>query len=181
MVRPGPLVGHCSGASTLDVLAPHERFSMHPLISIADPAASNFEGAACAVAGSTPRAVATATALAALLGMTPVQVPESARPLYHAAATLASNYFVTLEAAATMLAANTGLGREHLVPLVRSTLENWARLGAARALTGPVARGDEATVERQRAAIVASAPELVPLWDALTDATRRLAARSTDR
>jgi predicted short-subunit dehydrogenase-like oxidoreductase (DUF2520 family) len=66
------------------------------------------------------------------------------------------------------------------VPLVRATVDNWAG-GGSRALTGPIARGDEDTVERQRTAVVTAAPELLPLWDALTDATRALAQASAER
>ena len=58
---------------------------------------------------------------------------------------------------------------------MRASVENWGRSGAERALTGPVARGDEATIERQRAAIEARAGDLLPLFDALVDATRALA------
>lgn len=61
---------------------------------------------------------------------------------------------------------------------MRATVDNWASAGA-RALTGPIARGDEETVARQRAAIGSSAPALLPLWDALTAGTRAVAARST--
>jgi predicted short-subunit dehydrogenase-like oxidoreductase (DUF2520 family) len=61
---------------------------------------------------------------------------------------------------------------------VRRTVEHWAALGPERALTGPIARGDTATVARQRRAVAARAPELLPLWDALSDATARLAGRA---
>jgi predicted short-subunit dehydrogenase-like oxidoreductase (DUF2520 family) len=64
------------------------------------------------------------------------------------------------------------------VPLVRATVDNWADTGR-RALTGPIARGDEETVERQRAAVVSAAPELLPLWDALTARTRSLVGPPT--
>ena len=76
------------------------------------------------------------------------------------------------------LAATAGAGRELLVPLVRAAVENWAAHGPERALTGPVARGDESTVARQRAAVAERTPDLLPLFDALTDATRALAARA---
>ena len=82
---------------------------------------------------------------------------------------------VTLEGAAERLAADAGAEREILVPLVRATVENWARLGPQRALTGPVARGDELTVAAQRAAIAERAPDLLPVFDVLVDATRALA------
>jgi predicted short-subunit dehydrogenase-like oxidoreductase (DUF2520 family) len=123
------------------------------------------------------RALAFAGDLAAALGMDAVEVAEHDRAAYHAAASIASNFLVTLEAAAERIAAGVGVDREQLVPLVRATIENWARLGPERALTGPVARGDEVTIERQRAAIGEAAPDLLPLFDELVTATRALAAR----
>lgn len=173
-VAPGPLVGHCSGATGLEPLRPHERFSLHPLISVAHGGAK-LRGAGAAVAGSSARALALARALAVALGMRPVEVAPGDRAAYHAAASIASNFLITLEAAAERLAASAGVERELLVPLVRQTVSNWAALGAARALTGPLARGDEATVAAQREAVHERAPELLPLFDALSDATRALA------
>jgi predicted short-subunit dehydrogenase-like oxidoreductase (DUF2520 family) len=174
-LTPGPIVGHCSGATGLGVLAPHEAFSLHPLMTVTADGA-DFTGAGAAIAGNTPRALAYAAQLAGALRMQPVEIPEEGRPAYHAAASVASNFLVTLEAAAERIGAGVGLGRDQLVPLVRATVENWARLGPERALTGPVARGDEATVARQRRAIAAAAPELIELFDALVSATRELAA-----
>jgi predicted short-subunit dehydrogenase-like oxidoreductase (DUF2520 family) len=173
--REGLLVGHCSGATALGVLAPHEAFSLHPLMTVPREGAS-FAGAGCAVAGTTPRALATAEGLALALGMVAAPVEEDDRAAYHAAASIASNFLVTLEAAAERLAASAGAPRELLVPLVRATVENWAAHGPKRALTGPIARGDEATVDRQRAAVAERAPDLLTLFDALADATRELAA-----
>ena len=66
--------------------------------------------------------------------------------------------------------------RRFLAPLVRGTVENWAAHGPRAALTGPIARGDELTVQRQRAAVAADAPQLLPLFDALCASTRALAA-----
>jgi predicted short-subunit dehydrogenase-like oxidoreductase (DUF2520 family) len=171
---PTQLVGHCSGATTLAPLAPHEAFSLHPLMTVPAGGAV-FAGARCAVAGSTPRALSTAHELATRLGMTAVQIDDEDRAAYHAAASIASNFLVTLEAAAEELLATAGADRDLLVPLVRATVENWATLGPERALTGPIARGDEATVARQRAAIEDRVPHLLPLFDALADATRELA------
>lgn len=168
-VTSGALVGHVSGATTLAPLAPHEAFSMHPLMTV--PAA--FEGASAAVAGSSERALDTARALAEALGMQPFEIADEDRAAYHAAASMASNYLVALENAAERLLATTGASRAPLVPLVRATVENWARDGAA-ALTGPIARGDEETVERQREAIEQRAPQLLDLFDALADSTREL-------
>jgi predicted short-subunit dehydrogenase-like oxidoreductase (DUF2520 family) len=176
---PGGLVGHVSASAPLDLLAPHERFSLHPLLSVVG-AGAPFAGAVCAVDGSTPRALGVAFALAAKLGMRARVVAAADRPLYHAAATAAANFLVTVEDLAEQLAERVGLDRSALVPLVRATVDNWASAGA-RALTGPIARGDEGTVERQRGAIVASAPELLPLWDALTAGTRSLVSRPAGR
>ncbi len=88
-----------------------------------------------------------------------------------------SNFLVTLEDAAEIMLRITGSDRSILLPLVHATLENWAAVGAPAALTGPIARGDEATVARQRAAIIDRAPELLALFDALCDRTRVIAAR----
>jgi predicted short-subunit dehydrogenase-like oxidoreductase (DUF2520 family) len=170
---PAPLVGHCSGATGLDVLAPHEAFSLHPLMTVpAGAPADVLDGAGCAVDGSTPRALAVAEALAARLGMRATRVADEDRAAYHAAASIASNFLVTLEGAAERLAATAGVERALLAPLVRAAVENWAARGPEEALTGPIARGDEETVARQRAAVEERTPDLLPLFDAMVDATR---------
>jgi predicted short-subunit dehydrogenase-like oxidoreductase (DUF2520 family) len=61
------------------------------------------------------------------------------------------------------------------VPLVRATVDNWAAQGAHVALTGPIARGDEAVVARHRAAVAERAPDLAALYDVLAQATRSVA------
>lgn len=169
----GRLVGHCSGATSLDVLAPHERFGMHPLMTISARGAT-FDGAWAAVDGSTERALATAHQLAERLGMGAVRLDDGDRAAYHAAASIASNFLVTIEDAAEQLLATARLDRSILLPLIRATIDNWERDGRS-ALTGPVARGDDATVARQRAAIEQRAPALLELFDAAVTATRRLA------
>jgi predicted short-subunit dehydrogenase-like oxidoreductase (DUF2520 family) len=174
-IVPGPPVGHCSGATGLGPLSPHEAFSVHPLMTVTAEGA-RFEDAGAAIAGSTPRALALAAELARALRMRPVEIAEDDRPIYHAAASIASNFLITLEAAAERVAGAVGVPRDLLVPLVRATVDNWAVLGPQRALTGPVARGDEVTVARQRAAVAQVAPELLDLFDALVDATRVVAA-----
>ena len=174
-VRPGRLVGHTSAATTLAALGAHEAFSLHPLMTVTD-AGTSFAGATAAIAGATAPAIGLAEALALRLGMRPVQIADADRAAYHAAASMASNFLVTLEGVAERLAQTVGLEREPLVALVEASVANWARLGAERALTGPIARGDEATVARQRAAIAARLPAELELFDALVGATRRLAA-----
>jgi predicted short-subunit dehydrogenase-like oxidoreductase (DUF2520 family) len=176
LVAPGALVGHCSGATGLEALAQHEGFSIHPLMTFTgDDGAARFAGAGAAIAGNTSRALDVARALAERLEMVPFEIADADRIAYHTAASIASNFLITLEAAAERLAVGAGADRRVLVPLVRATVDNWARLGPEHALTGPVARGDELTVASQRAAVAERAPELLPMFDALVDATRSLA------
>jgi predicted short-subunit dehydrogenase-like oxidoreductase (DUF2520 family) len=177
LIAPGRFVGHCSGSTGLDVLAGHEAFSLHPLMTVTT-AGAKFAGAGAAIAGSSPAALALARELAVRLGMNPVELRAADRAAYHAAASIASNFLVTIEAAAERLALSAGVDRRMLAPLVRASVENWAALGATGALTGPVARGDEATVALQRQAVAERAGDLLPLFDALVDATRKLAAKA---
>src|SRR5215212_9633638 len=93
--RAGRLVGHCSGATPLAPLAPHEAFSLHPLMTVPATGA-DFRGAPAATSGTTARARDTARRLAAALGMTPFAVDDADRAAYHAAASMASNFLVTL-------------------------------------------------------------------------------------
>lgn len=183
-----PLIGHTSGATPLSALAPAAAaaFGVHPLQTFAGEAAgpsalAAFAGAGCAVAGTTAEALAFSADLARALGMTPFEIDDEGRAAYHAAASVASNFLVTLQAAAETIAAGAGLGREEaralLTPLVRQTVENVGELGPEAALTGPVARGDEATVDAQRAAVEETAPELLGLFDELVRQTRSLAAQ----
>jgi predicted short-subunit dehydrogenase-like oxidoreductase (DUF2520 family) len=148
---------------------------MHPLMTVS-AAGAEFSGATAAIDASSDRALLLAERIATQLSMQVVHVDAADRVSYHAAASIASNFLITLEAAAERLAATAGLTREALVPLVRATVESWAALGPERALTGPVARGDESTVAAQRDAVADRAPDLLPLFDTLTDATRALAA-----
>ena len=173
-IEPGPLVGHCSGATGLGALAPHEGFGLHPLMTITR-AGGSFEGAGCAVAGTTPRALDVAQRLGRSLGMRPFVIGDEDRVAYHAAASMASNFLVTLESAAARVAATAGVERAMLVALVRATVEAWAVEGDA-SLTGPIVRGDEATVARHREALGERTPELLDLYDVMADATRVVAA-----
>ena len=179
------LVGHTSGATPLSAMdsvveAGGAVFGLHPLQTFPgdDGDSLRFQGCGCAVSGSMASALATATGLAETLGMNPFEIDDENRAAYHAAASIASNYLVTLEAAAESVAAAAGIDRDTaraaLAPLVRASVDNWARLGPAAALTGPVVRGDDLTVAAQRAAVERVTPELVDLFDALLAQTERL-------
>jgi predicted short-subunit dehydrogenase-like oxidoreductase (DUF2520 family) len=167
------LVGHTAGAMTLEVFGGRESFSMHPLMT-AGAGKADFTGASASIAGSTARAKRVARELATSVGMIPIEIPDAERVAYHAAASIAANYLVTLETMAERIGRPAGLDRHHLLPLARAALENWARLGAV-ALTGPIARGDDEIVAKHRAEIAARSPVFLPLWDALAQATNRIA------
>jgi predicted short-subunit dehydrogenase-like oxidoreductase (DUF2520 family) len=173
------VVGHVSGASSLAVLgAGRARFGLHPLQTVTGRETS-FADCGCAIAGSTPEALELARELALAARMEPFEIDDSARAAYHAAASMASNFVVTLAWMAERLAATAGIApndaRRMLAPLVRQTVDNAAKLGPADALTGPIARGDDITVARQRAAVAEAAADLLPAFDALVEATRTLA------
>jgi predicted short-subunit dehydrogenase-like oxidoreductase (DUF2520 family) len=160
-------VGHVSGATPLAALNPHERrFSLHPLQSFdrsGDPA--QFDGAWAAITGETGEALAVARELAETLGLHPFELADGDRTLYHAGAVFASNYLVTLQRAAVRL----GVPAAGLVPLMKGTIDHGFEL------TGPIARGDWATVEAHRQAIRAQQPELEQLYDTLAEATAAIA------
>jgi predicted short-subunit dehydrogenase-like oxidoreductase (DUF2520 family) len=173
--RAGRLVGHCSGATPLSALAPHEAFGLHPLMTVSGATAPDraLPGAPAAIAGTTPHALAVARALADELALRPFTIDDDDRATYHAAASIASNFLVTLEDAAEELLATIGLERSILVPIVSQTVGNWAAQGRD-ALTGPVRRRDDVTVARQREAIAAAAPHLLPLFDVLVARTKAI-------
>jgi predicted short-subunit dehydrogenase-like oxidoreductase (DUF2520 family) len=181
-VPPLRYVGHTSGATGLGALRPAtgrgaRAFSLHPLQTVPD-GSSALAGAPCAVSGADSDALRVATALALRLGMRPFPLADEHRAAYHAAASIASNYLVALESAATKLLETTGVedARELLAPLVLRTAANWAERGDD-ALTGPIARGDEETVERHLDAIAEAAPELLEVYRVLAAHTRSIAAR----
>jgi predicted short-subunit dehydrogenase-like oxidoreductase (DUF2520 family) len=181
-----PLIGHTSGATGLAVLESANaagRFGVHPLQTFSGSAqdAERFRGCRCAVGATREGALDAALGIARSLGMEPFELSDEQRPAYHAAASIASNFLVALEAAAEEVAAGAGLdpaeARAALAPLVRTTVENWATLGPERALTGPVARGDELTVAAQREAVRATAPQLEALFDVMVERAQALVAR----
>lgn len=165
----GPWVAHLSGATTLDALDPHQkRFSVHPLQTLTtERGAEQLDGAWGAITAQTDDAMARARWLADQLGLRAFPLRDTDRPLYHAAAVIAGNFLVTLYRSAARLCEEVSAPPEALVPLMERTIEN------GFVLTGPIARGDWATVEAHLAALGEHAPDLVPLYRALADATTR--------
>jgi pantoate--beta-alanine ligase len=163
------VVAHLSGSLGLDVLAPHERrASIHPLLPLPDPdsGAARLPGAPFAVAGD-PLA---AEVVAALHGHA-FEVADEHRTAYHAAASMAANHLVALLGQVERVAATAGVPLDAYLPLVRATVEDVAAKGPQAALTGPVARGDHATVARHVAAIPA---EERPAYEAMAERAARL-------
>jgi len=165
----GPWIAHVSGATRLAALEPHvRRFSVHPLQTLSrERGPEQLDGAWGAVSGESDDARARALWLAETLGLRPFEVTDDDRTLYHAAAVIGGNFLVTLHQVATRLLVQVGAPPEAIVPLMARTIENGFDL------TGPIARGDWATVEAHLAALAERDPDLVPLYRALVEATRR--------
>lgn len=170
-LAPGTVVLHLSGALTSELLAPlagpgAHAGSMHPLVAFGpDPAVvpGQLKGATFALEGDV-EAVGVADAIVRRLGGVPATVAPELKPLYHAGAVLASNYLVGLVASAARLLERAGLARADavaaLAPLLRATVANLEAAGPAGALTGPIARGDVATVRRHLTALPHADAEL---------------------
>ncbi|MEZ5281268.1 MAG: DUF2520 domain-containing protein [Acidimicrobiales bacterium] len=168
------LVVHLSGSLGLDVLAPHKRrASMHPLMTLPDPYTGKgrlLSGIAFAADGDP----AVAQVIAALGGET-LNVDPADRALYHATAAIASNHLVALAGQVERLAASIGVPLHAYLALMAASLENVELAGsAARALTGPAARGDLNTIARHLAALPAGE---VDTYKAMAREAMRLAGR----
>ena len=164
----GAWMAHVSGATRLSALDPHaNRFSVHPLQTLTrERGAEQLDGAWGAISGETDDALARARWLAGMLGLRAFEVADADRGLYHAAAVIGGNFVVTLHQVATRLLAEVGAPPEAIVPLMARTIENGFEL------TGPIARGDRATIDAHLAALAEREPTIVPLYRALAEATR---------
>jgi predicted short-subunit dehydrogenase-like oxidoreductase (DUF2520 family) len=160
-------VAHTSGATPLSALDPHERrFGLHPLQSFTrDRGPEQLDGAHAAITAETEEAGEVGFELARLLGLEPFALAEEDRALYHAGAAIASNYLVTLHQAAAEIFAEVGAPVEGLRPLMQGVIDSGFEL------TGPIARGDWATVDRHVEAIRKRRPKLEPLYRVLAEAT----------
>ena len=178
-IRPGrAVVAHVAGSLGLDVLAPHDRrAALHPLMSLPDAeiGAERLTGGWFAVAGD-PLVADLATAL----GGRTFEIADDDRALYHAAAAVASNHLVALLGHAQRLGASVGVPADALLVLALGSAENAVALGPAAALTGPAARGDEATLVAHREAIGRRAPRELAAYEAMLAEARRLAAMEGD-
>ena len=178
----GQLVAHTSGAQGISVLDPAAArgvlpLALHPVMTFTGRA-EDVERIAGATFGVTApdelRPVA--ESLVVEMGGEPVWVPELARPLYHAALTVGSNHLVTLvnDALGLLEVAGVEQPARLLAPLLSAALDNVLRLGDA-ALTGPVSRGDVATLATHLRTVAAQAPDVLPSYRAMA---RRTAQRA---
>lgn len=191
----GRLVIHTSGTWTSEVLAVFEAAgaltaSFHPLQTFANrelqPAdIAVFSGLPIGIEGD-ERAVSAASAVARALGSTPFILSASAKGLFHAAAVMASNYLVTLQAMAQELS-EVALGEDDPVGnryselfggLTRQALSNTLEIGTRDALTGPIVRGDVRVLRQHLQQIKDHAPHLITAYAALATETIRLASDS---
>ena len=165
-IEPGPWVAHVSGGTPLAALDPHaNRVSVHPLQTFTTARGpEQLDGAWVAVTAETDEARARALWLAETLGLRPFTLADANRAAYHAGASIASNFLVTLYRAAAALVEEAGAPAEALVPLMTRTIENDFEL------TGPISRGDWETVERHRTALRGSGFERA--YEALVEVTR---------
>jgi predicted short-subunit dehydrogenase-like oxidoreductase (DUF2520 family) len=167
----GPWIAHVSGATPLDALDPHtRRFGLHPLQSFSkERGPEQLDGVWGAVSADTEDARVIGRWLAETLGLLPFDLDDDKRAAYHAGAAVASNYLVTLRAAARSLLEAADVPPDALDPLIRGVMDTGFQL------TGPIARGDWETVERHLAVIRAERPELEELYLVLAAATARIA------
>ncbi len=186
--RPGQGVVHCSGALSLEVLRPAAEQGasvggFHPFQTLAGlddlaEAAARLRGVSFAVAGQgwVPEHLAR---MAAGLGGRTISIADADRPLYHASAILACGFLAALLQCAASLWHEMGFpateAMDALQPLAQATLNNVARHGVVASVTGPVVRGDVATVQAHLEALSQRLPELVPLYSVLTRASLSIA------
>jgi predicted short-subunit dehydrogenase-like oxidoreductase (DUF2520 family) len=169
-LRPGAVVLHASGATDpseaalLRVLG-HAVGTMHPLVPLANPerAADVLRDAWIGVDGDSP-AIAAAAALAVRLGAHALTIPPGEKPRYHAAAVFAANFPVVVAALAERLLEEAGVSegeaRAATVGLMGAAVSNLESGRPHDVLTGPIARGDVASVRGHLTALEHDAPAL---------------------
>jgi len=186
-ISPGDKVVHMSGAGGLDLLEAARKAgakvaSIHPLQSFADvdEAISNIPFTTFGITGGEDLRE-WLVVLVRELGGIPIEIPEGCKPLYHAAACMASNYFTTLIHTVEEIYLSLGMGRDDAVrafwPLVNGTLKNIEKKGSIHALTGPISRGDAGTIEKHIRVIRETLPDYLPVYCTLGCLTVDLAIK----
>jgi predicted short-subunit dehydrogenase-like oxidoreductase (DUF2520 family) len=155
---------HCAGALDTSVfggspmVARRMRGSFHPLVAVSDPE-DPLKGHAVAVSATGRPLLQALRRMAEDLQLFPIEVPEARRSAYHAGAVLAAGGLVSLLSGAAAALGEAAIDPQTalraLLPLMRSALRGIEQRGLARALTGPVKRGDLAVVQAHLAALPA--------------------------
>ena len=183
--RAGSACVHCSGAADLDALKKAAADGaltggFHPLHMFGEPGQSPDALAGCAIALAGPDALLKKLErLARSLGAKPLRLPEGGRALYHAAANFSGAFVIALVQETIALWKKLGIAEADalaaLLPLLRGTVDNVERLGAAGGLGSAVARGDVGTIRRHLDALAESAPDSLELYRILSLRTIPLA------
>ncbi len=171
---PGSVVAHLSGITPTRTLVGAGEFvgGMHPLTPLTGTLpATGLAGVGFGIGGDAT-ARRTLGRLAESLGGWTFPLPDTERALHHTAAAMAANH---VTAVLGVVAELTGDHFSRYEGLATAAVASSFRMGPAAALTGPVARGDTATVELHRATVAAARPDLLALFDSLVAATRHLA------
>ncbi|MBN2331890.1 MAG: DUF2520 domain-containing protein [Deltaproteobacteria bacterium] len=188
-IRASQLFAHASGSLTAIVLHSAaaegaKTFSLHPLQSIADPAAAIrvLPGSYYCFEGD-DGAYSLAVRLVAALDGHLLRIAAADKPLYHAAAVVASNFFIALEYLAISMMEQVGAdpqsAREMLLPLIRGSLENLAQSGPVEALTGPIVRGDNETIAGHLRALEEKMPHYVGIYKGMARLNVELAGKKS--
>jgi len=174
LLRSGDAVFHCSGAlSSAELASAAARgaltASVHPLktFASAQAAACSFAGTHCAAEGA-PAALEVLRPAFERIGAKVFEIDPGQKTVYHAASVIVCNCLTALLETGLRCFEKAGFARETALPmmepLVRETLDNVLALGPVRALTGPIARGDAAVVERQLEALGAADPRIAEIY-----------------
>jgi len=183
--RAGAACVHCSGAADLDTLKKAAADGaltggFHPLHMFGEPGESPDALAGCAIALAGPDALLEKLErLARSLGAKPLRLPEGGRALYHAAANFSGTFVIALIQETIALWKKLGIAEADalaaLLPLLRGTVDNVERLGAAGGLGSAVARGDLGTIRRHLDVLGKTAPDSLELYRILSLRTIPLA------
>lgn len=184
---PGAVFLHASGSAEpamLEVVrgAGHPAGTFHPLVPLADPAraADALRGAYIGIDGD-EGARELSRALAASLGANTLEIPPGEKPRYHAAAVIVSNFPAVLLHLGERVLRDAGVAPDEAAgaarALFRAAASNLESGDTARVLTGPIVRGDAATV-RSHVRALAADPEALAVYRALSLAALELASES---
>jgi predicted short-subunit dehydrogenase-like oxidoreductase (DUF2520 family) len=183
----GKFVFHMSGAGGLDLLEAAKKVgaitaSIHPLQSFSsvDNAIQNIPGSFFGITADKKAEKQAEKIVRDLTGI-PILISPDQKPLYHAAASIASNYLVSLFNVVESIYETIGISKKNarkaFLPLIYGTLKNIEMSGSTSALTGPIARGDAGTIRKHIASIKEAKPEYLPLYSDLGLVTVKIAQK----